>query len=79
MTINIPKPLWFRDVGLFALFQGWHMKAHSHPATPTDSNISIAHLLDSVNRNFPDVLPEDVLRRFGHEARPDGTIGKDAL
>ena len=45
----------------------------------TDSNISIAQLLEFVNRYFPDVLPEDVLRHFGHEARPDGVLGKDTL
>lgn len=45
----------------------------------TDSTISIAHLLEFVNSFFPDILPEDVLRHFGHEARPDGVIGKDAL
>ena len=48
-------------------------------ATPTDSTISIAQLLEFVNRFFPDILPEDVLRHFGHEARPDGVIGKDTL
>ena len=48
-------------------------------ATPTDSAISIADLLDYVNRYFPDVLPESVLKHFGHDARPEGTIGEDAL
>ncbi len=48
-------------------------------ATPTDSTISIAELLEYVNRYFPDVLPESVLKHFGHDARPEGTIGEDAL
>ena len=48
-------------------------------ATPTDSAISIAHLLDYVNRYFPDILPESVLRHYGHEARPEGKIGDSAL
>ena len=45
----------------------------------TDSSISIAQLLEIVNREFPDVLPESVLRHFGHEFRPEGTLGKSAL
>ena len=48
-------------------------------ATPTDSTISVAQLLDSVNDYFPDILPERVLRHFGYEARPDGLLGKNAL
>ncbi len=48
-------------------------------ATPTDSVISIARLLEYVNSYFPDVLPESVLKHFGHDARPEGTIGEDAL
>lgn len=49
-------------------------------STPsTDSTISISQLLETVNRYFPDILPESVLRRFGHEARPDGTLGQSAL
>ena len=48
-------------------------------APPTDSTISISDLLDLVNRYFPDVLPEDVLRHYGHTSRPDGEIGKSAL
>ena len=48
-------------------------------ATPTDSTISIASLLDYVNQYFPDVLPESVLRHFGHTARPKGELGKSAL
>lgn len=32
------------------------------PLRITDSTISISNLLDYVNRYFPDVLPEDVLK-----------------
>ena len=48
-------------------------------ATPTDSVISIAQLLDFVNRDFPDILPESVLKHYGHKARPEGKIGESAL
>ena len=46
------------------------------PATLTDSVISIAQLLDFVNRYFPDVMPEDVYRHYGHSERPKGELGK---
>lgn len=36
-------------------------------------------MLDSVNRNFPDVLPEDVLKHYGYSERPDGKLGESAL
>ena len=49
------------------------------PALGTDSAISIAELLDLVNQYFPDVLPESVLKHYGHDSRPDGVLGKDAL
>lgn len=45
----------------------------------TDSNISIADLLKYVNQYFPDVLPEDVLKHFGHDRRPEGKLGESAL
>ena len=45
----------------------------------TDSTISIAELLDYVNKYFPDILPESVLRHYGYDARTDGELGKDAL
>lgn len=45
----------------------------------TGSNISISDLLDYVNRYYPDILPEDVLRHYGYSARPDGAIGESAL
>ena len=51
----------------------------SVPATLTGSNISIADLLAYVNRYFPDVLPESVLRHFGHSERPAGKLGEGAL
>ena len=49
------------------------------PATLTDSTISISSLLDYVNRYFPDILPEDVLRHYGHTERPAGKMGESAL
>lgn len=49
------------------------------PATLTGSTISIADLLTYVNRYFPDVLPEGVLRHFGHGERPAGKLGEGAL
>lgn len=45
----------------------------------TDSNISIAELLEYVNQYFPDILPEDILKHFGHTARPEGKLGESAL
>ena len=45
----------------------------------TASTISIAELLEYVNRYFPDILPESVLRHFGHTSRPEGVIGESAL
>ena len=45
----------------------------------TDSTISISELLDYVNQYFPDVLPEDVLKHYGHDARPAGKLGESAL
>lgn len=44
----------------------------------TASTISISDLLDYVNRYYPDILPEDVLRHYGYTARPDGVIGESA-
>ena len=45
----------------------------------TGSKISISDLLDYVNRYYPDILPEDVLRHYGYTTRPDGVIGESAL
>ena len=50
-----------------------------NPALGTDSTISIAKLLDYVNQYFPDVLPEEVLKHYGHDSRPHGKLGEDAL
>lgn len=49
------------------------------PALGTDSKTSISDLLDYVNRYFPDILPEEVLKHYGYDSRPDGVLGKDAL
>lgn len=49
------------------------------PAILTDSAISIRSLLDYVNRYFPDVLPESVLRHYSYERRPAGKLGESAL
>lgn len=48
-------------------------------ATPTGSRISIAKLLDVVNELYPDILPEDVLKHYGHNRRPDGKLGESVL
>ena len=45
----------------------------------TDSIISISNLLDYVNKYFPDILPEDVFRHYGHTERPSGDVGESAL
>ena len=49
------------------------------PALGTDSTISIANLLDYVNQYFPDILPEEALKHYGYDSRPDGVLGEDAL
>ena len=49
------------------------------PLSETNSTISIAELLDYVNQYFPDILPEDVLKHYGYDARPDGKLGEYAL
>lgn len=36
-------------------------------------------MLDYVNRYFPDILPESVLKHYGYTARPDGELGESAL
>lgn len=51
----------------------------AEPLSETSSTISIADLLDLVNKHFPDVLPEDVLKHYGYDARPDGELGESAL
>ena len=50
-----------------------------NPLSVTDPTISIAHLLDIARDNFPDILPESVLRHFGFDERPAGDLGEDAL
>lgn len=45
----------------------------------TDSTISISNLLDYVNKYFPDILPEDVLKHYGYDSRPAGKLGESAL
>ena len=50
-----------------------------NPLRITDSKISIAQILEIAIGNFPDVLPESVLRHYGFDARPDGEIGESAL
>ena len=49
------------------------------PLSVTNSTISIAELLDYVNKYFPDVLPESVLRHYQHDRRPEGELGENAL
>ncbi len=50
-----------------------------NPLYVTAPTISISELLENVNAHFPDVLPEDVLKHFGHDRRPDGVLGESAL
>lgn len=45
----------------------------------TTSTISIPDLLDYVNKYYPDILPEDVLKHYGYDSRPEGKIGESAL
>ena len=41
------------------------------------STIIISNLLNSVNKYFPDVLPESVLRHFGYDSRPTGEVNEN--
>ena len=45
----------------------------------TDTTISVAQLLEIVNKKFPDVLSMDVLNHFGVKERPKGTLGESVL
>ncbi len=45
----------------------------------TDSTVSLADLLEIVNRYFPDILPMDVLEHFETAERPRGDLGDDAI
>lgn len=53
--------------------------AYANARYLTGSTVSIADLLDYVNKYFPDILPESVLRHYGYESRPEGKIGSSAL
>ena len=54
-------------------------RSMAKPLSETSSTISIAELLDLVNQYFPDVLPEDVLKHYGYDARPEGDLGDGML
>lgn len=43
------------------------------------SKISISDLLDYVNKYFPEVLPEEVLKHYGHTSRPSSNLSDDVL
>lgn len=45
----------------------------------TASNISISKLLEYVNKYYPDILSESVLRHYNHKNRPNGVLGKSVL
>lgn len=49
------------------------------PLSVTSSTISISDLLDYVNKYFPDILPEEVLKHYGYSRRPEGDFGDDML
>ena len=51
----------------------------ANAATLTGRTISVKQLLDNVNNIFPDILSESVLRKFGHDSRPEGAFAKDVL
>ena len=58
------------------------LNAPGNPDNPfpvTNSKISIAKLLEYVNRYFPDILPTDVLMHFGREARPNSSVSNSAV
>ena len=50
-----------------------------NPLSVTGSTIRISELLDIVNQYFPDILPEEALKHYGYDARPEGDLGADAL
>ena len=54
-------------------------RSTAEPLSVTSSTISISKLLDLVNQHFPDILPEEVLKHYGHDARPEGDLGEDVL
>lgn len=45
----------------------------------TGSKISISNLLDYVNKYYADILPEDVLKYYNYDTRPEGKLGKSVL
>jgi hypothetical protein len=45
----------------------------------TGSNISISDLLDYVNKYYPDILPEDILKHYNYNSRPEGVLGESVL
>ena len=54
-------------------------RSAAKPLSVTSSTISIAELLDHVNQYFPDILPENVLKHYGYDARPEGDFGENVL
>ena len=54
-------------------------RSTENPLSVTNSIISISELLDLVNKYFPDVLPESVLRHYNYTERPEGELGESAL
>ena len=54
-------------------------RSTAKPLSVTNSDISIAQLLDFVNKYFPDILPESVLRHYWYTERPKGELGESAL
>jgi len=48
-------------------------KAPGISTSPTDSMISISHLLEIVNNKYPEILSADVLMHFDCDTRPTGT------
>ena len=54
-------------------------RSAAKPLSVTSPTISIANLLDLVNKHFPDILPEDVLKHYGYDSRPEGDFGENIL
>lgn len=45
----------------------------------TGSVISISNLLNYVNKYYPDILSEDVLKHYNYTSRPEGKLGESIL
>lgn len=45
----------------------------------TSSDYTVPSVLSLVKEHFPDILPEDVLKHYGYESRPDGKLGESVL